>query len=466
MSTHPAGPRSASISAPAVTVASADEAQRADVWPETARWELDGLHIGGVSAEDLAESFGTPLFVMDEQTVRHRARDYKRAYAGHRVFYAAKAFLSIDLARWMMQEGIGIDVCTLGELHVALAAGVPGEMLLMHGNNKSLEELEAAVDARVGYIVVDSFEEIQRLTNIAIQRLTPVNVLVRVTVGVEAHTHEFIATAHEDQKFGFSLATGAAKAAAMLVDEVPGLRFAGLHSHIGSQIFDEQGFLIAVSRLVRLCAELKHEGVEVSHLNLGGGAGIAYLPSDDPATIEDLAGKLISAVEQECDRAGVEHPIIMVEPGRSIVGPAGVTLYSVGSIKPVTVSHDVVRWYVSVDGGMSDNIRTALYDADYTIAHAMRLAYSEMEQHLVRVVGKHCESGDIVVKQAKLLADVVPGEVLAVAATGAYCRSMASNYNHTPRPAVVSVCDGTARVMLRRETVQDLLALDEGKSAS
>lgn len=462
MSAHPAGPRSGNAPSPQNAIALAEEAQCADVWPETATWELDGLHIAGVSSRTLAERFGTPLYVMDEETVRRRARAYMRAYDGHQVFYAAKAFLSVDVARWMMSEGLGIDVCTLGELEVALAAGVPGESLLMHGNNKSVEELEAAVAARVGYIVVDSFEEIQRLTNIAIERLTPVNVLVRVTVGVEAHTHEFIATAHEDQKFGFSLATGAAYEAAMLVNEVPGLKFAGVHSHIGSQIFDEQGFLVAVSRLVRLCADLQSQAIKVEYLNLGGGAGIAYLPSDDPASIAELAEKLINAVEQECERFGVAQPKIMVEPGRSIVGPAGVTLYSVGSVKPVTVSHDVVRWYVSVDGGMSDNIRTALYDADYTVAHAMRLAVKGMEQQLARIVGKHCESGDIVVKDAHVLADIVPGEVLAVAATGAYCRSMSSNYNHMPRPAVVSVCDGEARVMLRRETTQDLLALDEG----
>jgi diaminopimelate decarboxylase len=462
MSAHPAGPRSANLATGSSATPSAHDAQVAAVWPHTAEWKRHGLEIGGVRAVDIVRDYASPVFVIDEQDVRNRARAYAQAYAGHSVYYAAKAFLSVDLARWVASEGLGIDVCTMGELSVALAAGLPGERLLMHGNNKSVEELAAAVDAGVGFVVVDSEEEIRRLASIANDRGTHVNVLMRVTVGVEAHTHEFIATAHEDQKFGFSLANGAASAAVTLVNEMSNVTFAGLHSHIGSQIFDEQGFLVAVSRLVRFCAELKSAGIDVKNLNLGGGAGIAYLPGDDPADIAELAQELLSAVESECEQAGIAQPAIMVEPGRSVVGPAGVTLYTVGTVKPVAVGHDLVRTYVSVDGGMSDNIRTALYDADYTVAHASREVDPVAPTVLARVVGKHCESGDVVVKQAQVLADIEPGELLAVAATGAYCRSMASNYNHTPRPAVVAVRDGRVQVLLRREQVADLLAFDEG----
>ena len=241
MSAHPAGPKSGQLASTDARLCTPFEAQQAAVWPHTATWTDDGLSIGGISAAELVAQFGSPLFVIDEDDVRRRARAYVSAFGAGKVFYAAKAFLSGHIALWMLQEGLGIDVCTLGELHVARAADVPGELLLMHGNNKSMEELQAAVSEQVGYVVVDSIEEIERLTTIATEFLTPVNVFVRVTVGVEAHTHEFIATAHEDQKFGFSLATGAARAAALAVDAVPGLRFAGLHSHIGSQIFDQQG---------------------------------------------------------------------------------------------------------------------------------------------------------------------------------------------------------------------------------
>ena len=462
MSAHPAGPRSASPHAAAAPVLPAHAAHSESVWPANAVWGADGLEIAGVTASDLVSEHGSPLFVIDERDVRDRARAYASAYAGCDVFYAAKAFLSVDFARWVLAEGLGIDVCTLGELRCALAAGASGEQLLMHGNNKTSEELAAALEARVRFIVVDSLQEVQRLAELAAVRGVAAQVLVRVTVGVEAHTHEFIATAHEDQKFGFSLASGAARAAVDAVVASPHLAFAGLHSHIGSQIFDEQGFLVAVARLIGFCRELAAAGIGVANLNLGGGAGISYLPSDDPVGIADLARRLRTAVAQDCEAAGIPEPRIMVEPGRSIAGPAGITLYTVGTVKDVVVGSGVARTYVSVDGGMSDNIRTSLYDADYTVAHASRRAGEGDEQRLARIVGRHCESGDILVRDAHVLSDIAPGELLSVAATGAYCRSMSSNYNHTPRPAVVAVRDGKSSVLIRRESLDDLLALDEG----
>jgi len=285
-------------------------------------------------------------------------------------------------------------------------------------------------------------------------------VLVRVTVGVEAHTHEFIATAHEDQKFGLSLASGAAQEAIEAVVAAPELDFRGLHSHIGSQIFDAAGFEVAASRLVGLMSELGAAGIEVAELNLGGGMGIAYVSDDDPLEVGAMAKAIEAIVDGACMRAGRRVPRLAFEPGRAIVGPAGVTIYEVGTVKPVTLDHGHERVYVSVDGGMSDNIRTALYDADYTVVLASRI--SSATPVLCRVVGKHCESGDVIVRDAWLPADLREGDLLAVAATGAYCRSMASQYNYLPRPAVVGAHDGVATVVLRRETESDLLALDPG----
>ena len=464
MSSHPAGPRSAAMQAGTTAPASPWAAQTASVWPASAGRDADGvLTVAGHRVDELVAEYGSPVYVVDEADVRARAAAYRAAYPEDRVFYAAKAFLSVEFARWMLAEGLGLDVCTLGELRTALAAGAHGEQLLMHGNNKSVEELTAAVDASVAFIVVDSLAEIERLSAIASAAGRQVDVLVRVTVGVEAHTHEFIATAHEDQKFGFSLASTAAADAVAAVLAAPALRFAGLHSHIGSQIFDEQGFLVAAHRLIAFCVELRRSlAVNVEVLNLGGGSGIAYVAGDDPLSIEHMAKLLRGCVTAECEAADYPRPQLVVEPGRSIVGPAGITVYTVGTVKPVSVSTREQRLYVSVDGGMSDNIRTALYSADYTVAHASRQAAVDSESALARVVGKHCESGDIVVRDALVLADIEPGELLAVAATGAYCRAMASTYNNIPRPAVVAVAPGRATVLYRRETLDDLFSLDAG----
>ena len=428
------------------------------LWPRTvSRTRAGALEIGGVSVVDLAAEHGTPAYFLDEEDLRARCRDFAAAFAGADVYYAGKSFLCRAVVKIIEEEGLFLDICTGGELAIALAAGFPAERMGFHGNNKSARELERAVDAGVGRIIVDSFDEIARLTAIAREKDKRPAVLVRVTVGVEAHTHEFIATAHEDQKFGFSLAGGAAfEAAARILDEgVLDLR--GLHSHIGSQIFDTSGFEVAARRVLELQARIRDaRGVELSELDLGGGFGIAYTTQDDPSEAADLAKRINKIVADECQASSLEMPRLSVEPGRAIIGPAVFTLYEVGTVKDV----DGIRTYVSVDGGMSDNIRTALYDASYSATLAGRA--SEAEPLLARVVGKHCESGDVVVKDEFLPADVQPGDLLAVPGTGAYCRSMASNYNHVPRPPVIAVRDGASRVIVRRETEADLLALDVG----
>ena len=435
----------------------------ADVWPTGAAWG-EALSIAGVDCRDLAAEYGTPIYVLDEDDARARARAFYEAYTAagaHLVSYAAKALCATAVLRWVTEEGLGVDVATGGELAVALRAGVPGARLTLHGNNKSVPEIEAAIAAGVGHIVIDSFEEIVRVADAARRADVVQPVLIRVTTGIEAHTHEFISTAHEDQKFGLSVASGDAEEAARRIVKLPSLRLDGLHSHIGSQIFDARGFEAAAQRVVALATRIRDEqGVELAEFNLGGGMGIAYLADDDPLDVTDMAAQIGDIVGRQCSQAGLVMPHLAFEPGRAIIGPAGITLYEVGTVKPVTLDDGSVRTYVSVDGGMSDNIRTALYDAQYTVALASR--ESNAEHVLVRVVGKHCESGDIVVRDAMLPGDVTAGDLLAVAATGAYCRSMASNYNWVPRPAVVAVRGGEASVVLRRETIEDLLALDAG----
>ncbi len=476
MRAHPAGPRHGEILAPAGAppLPVGTEALHAldpQVWPAgAARSAGAGLtqraiSIGGLDVRDLAAEFGTPLFVLDEADFRSRAAAFREAYQHDDVpadvFYAGKAFLSSRVARWVAEEGLCLDVCTGGELLTAMRAGFPADRIAFHGNNKSVLELELALEHRVGRYVIDSFEEIVRLADAAERRGVVADVLVRVTVGVEAHTHEFIATAHEDQKFGLSLASGAAEEAVRRILKLSSLRLVGLHSHIGSQIFDTSGFEIAAHRLVGLAVKVRDEhGLEVAELDLGGGMGIAYVEGDDPMPVAEMADLMRDIVAKECASAQLTIPRLAVEPGRAIVGPSMVTLYEVGTVKRVDLGSGHARNYISVDGGMSDNIRTALYDAEYTVRLASRV--SDAPPVLSRVVGRHCESGDVVVRDCWLPGDLAPGDLLAVAATGAYCRAMASNYNLTPRPAVVSVRDGVAQLVLRRETPDDLLALDAG----
>jgi diaminopimelate decarboxylase len=426
------------------------------------------LTVGGVDVRDLARDFGTPAYVVDEDDFRSRARDFKEAFSeafgdlcdGADVYYAGKAFLCTAVARWVHEEGLHLDVCSGGELAVAIRAGLPGERIGMHGNNKSVAEIEAALRHGVGRIVLDSFEEIERVAEAAERLGVVAPVLVRVTVGVEAHTHEYIATAHEDQKFGFSLTGGqAAEAVRRVLDHPASLRLLGLHSHIGSQIFDVSGFEVAARRVLGLHVDVAREhGVELPELDLGGGFGIAYTTQHDPLAPKALAAGMAQIVERECRADGVAVPRISVEPGRAIAGPSTFTLYEVGTVKEVILDGDATRTYVAVDGGMSDNIRPALYDADYSCTLANRT--SDAPAALARVVGKHCESGDIVVKDEFLPSDVRDGDLIAVPGTGAYCRSLSSQYNHVPRPPVVAVRDGRARAIVRRETIEDLLALD------
>jgi len=432
------------------------------LWSSTARKNDDGaLEVGGVDLRDLVAEHGSPAYVLDEADFRGRARAFKEAFEGYDVYYAGKAFLCTTVARWVVEEGLCLDVCSAGELTVALRAGVDPARIGYHGNNKTVPELRRAVEAGVGRIVVDSFAEIERLAELAAGRDAPVGVMVRVTAGVEAHTHEYIATAHEDQKFGFSISSGDAFEAVRRVQAAPGLDLRGLHSHIGSQIFDTSGFEVATRRVLTLHARVSDElGVEMPELDLGGGFGIAYTTQDDPSDPAQLATELTKIVEHECRAFEVAVPTLSIEPGRAIVGPAMCTVYEVGTVKQVGLDAGAVRTYVSVDGGMSDNIRTALYDADYSCTLASRR--SEAAPLLGRVVGKHCEAGDIVVKDEFVPSDIAPGDLLAVPGTGAYCRSMASNYNHALRPPVVAVADGVTTLVLRRETEDDLLATDVG----
>ena len=485
MRAHPAGPLHAGIQAPPETAGPrpADAAEldelAAAVWPRHAGRGAGGaVELAGVDVRDLAATFGTPLFVVDEVDFRSRAAEFAAAFGADAVHYAAKAFLSTEIARWVADEGLSLDVCSGGELAIALRAGFPPERITLHGNNKSTAELAAAVEAGVGRVVLDSFHEIARLDAIAGERGAVASVLVRLTVGVEAHTHEFIATAHEDQKFGFSIAGGPDSPAAEAVRRVlraEHLRLVGLHSHIGSQIFDTEGFEVAAHRVVRFLAERHAEhGADalaaVDTLDLGGGFGIAYRADETPLDVPQLAAQLREIVKRECHAADLDVPRIAIEPGRAIAGPGTVTLYEVGTLKDVPLGSGHGRRYVSVDGGMSDNIRTALYDAVYDCRLVSRSAAHDAaplsgagdgaEPVLSRVVGKHCESGDIVVRDCWLPADLGPGDLIAVAATGAYCYSMASSYNRLPRPAVVAVRDGAARVLLRRETDEDQFRLE------
>jgi diaminopimelate decarboxylase len=455
------------VSAPGAPVAAGPEWLRypddvnalvPELWPANVARDADGVvTVGGLRVTDLAAEYGTPVYVLDEADMRARCRAFRDGFAGCDVYYAGKAFLSKAIVKIVESEGLSVDVCSGGELATAIAAGMPPDRIGLHGNNKSRSELVRAVDFGVGRIIVDSFDEIDRLTAIARQRDVRPRILLRLTVGVEAHTHEFIATAHEDQKFGFSVGSGAAARAADRVITDGALELRGFHSHIGSQIFDTGGFELAAQRVLALMARVRDaHGVTLPELDLGGGFGIAYTTQDRPARPADLAARIRDVVAAECAAAGLDRPHLSFEPGRAIIGPSMFTLYEIGTVKDV----EGLRTYVSVDGGMSDNIRSALYGAAYSATVASRR--SPDRPMLARVVGKHCESGDILVKDEFLPADVRPGDLLAVPGTGAYGRSMASNYNHVPRPAVIAVADGRARVIVRRETEADLLALDVG----
>ena len=434
------------------------------IWPSTVKRESEGqISIGGISVGDLAAEYGTPLYVLDEQDFFDRAKRIREAFAAAatrygtsaKIYYAGKALLCSEVVRWVDELGLYLDVSSGGELAVALAGGIAPARIGLHGNNKSHSEIGRAVAAGVGVIVIDSEIEVERIASAAgaQDRIQPVR--LRVNTGVHAHTHEYLATAREDQKFGIAIA------------DVPGivakirshkhLQFLGLHSHIGSQIFAVEGFVEAAKRLIALHAELLKSG-PVPELNLGGGFGVSYTEQDKPLQIEEIAFAITETVEQECKKHGIDVPSLAFEPGRYIVGPAGITVYNVGTTKDVTVEETAQRKYVSIDGGMSDNARPALYEADYSATLASR--DSSAAAVISRVVGKHCESGDIVVRDVYLPEDITPNDLLAVAVTGAYCFSLASNYNYLARPAVVAVKNGESTLLVRAETETDLLARD------
>ena len=436
-----------------------------DVFSTNSAYIKGELTIAGITAATLADEFGTPLFVIDEEDFRTRARAWKSSLERHfgaqagTVYYAGKAFLCVEVAKWIDQEGLGLDVCTGGELAVAIAAGFPVERIEVHGNNKSEDEIADAIEFGIGTIVIDSVHEIERVDRIAQQSGVVAKVYLRLTPGIEAHTHEFIATAHEDVKFGFSIASGSAWKAIEEVEASPNILLAGFHSHIGSQILAADGFEIAATRLIALLAKFRdHYNRELPELDLGGGYGIAYVPGDATTDPDQILAAIATVVKHQCKEHKLSIPTVSIEPGRALIGPTTTTLYEVGTTKTVTLENGTSRRYVSVDGGMSDNIRPALYDAEYTALLANRP--SKATEVDTRIVGKHCESGDIIIRAIDLPNDIDAGDLIAIPATGAYGRSMASNYNHMTRPAVVAVKAGTGRTILRRETEVDLLALD------
>ncbi|MFI8596078.1 diaminopimelate decarboxylase family protein [Rothia koreensis] len=454
------------------------------------------LTIDGHTVSDLVDEFGTPGYIWSEDTFRSRAREYRQAFeeafgdhaAEVSVYYAGKSFLCAAVVRWAQEEGLNLDTASGGELGLGLAAGMPGQRIALHGNNKSESEIRRALENGVGRIVADSVPELVQIDRIARDMDATAPVMIRITPGVHAETHDFIATAHEDQKFGLSLADGTAALAeadvdpalrsetavsssdsvamlaALVAEALGGIDLRGFHCHIGSQIFEADGFALAAERLLAFIAEVTGRiEREIPELDLGGGYGIGYIPGDAPRPARDIAKDLADSVAKSCSALGLRIPHLSIEPGRALSGPAGTTLYTVGTIKDVAIDAESgrtqVRRYVAVDGGMSDNARPVLYDADYSVVLANREPLGE--QVLSRVVGKHCESGDILVRYCYLPADLRSGDILAVAATGAYCWSLSSNYNYLPRPGVVATSSGqTPRTIVRGETEDDLFARD------
>jgi diaminopimelate decarboxylase len=428
------------------------------VLPLTAEVKNDHLHIGGVDTIELAREYGTALYVMDEEHVRAQLRNYLEWTRYHwkdvDVAYAGKAFICKAMCRLVEEEGCYLDVSSGGELAIALAAGFPAERIVAHGNNKTIRELTECIKSGVGRVVADSFEELARIDRLAQKRNATQAVLIRVTPGIVADTHEYMQTGSEDSKFGFGLRDGLALEAVREAIALEGVDFKGLHIHIGSQIFALNSYAKAIEVIVHFMEKVRAEtGCVVAELDMGGGLGIAYGVPDEPATIKQYGKVVIDDIKEHCEQHSLPVPRILVEPGRSIVANAGVTLYTVGTIKHIPG----VRTYVAVDGGMTDNIRTALYDAHYEPTIANKAA--RPRDTVVTIAGKHCESGDVIVVDTPLQ-QAEDGDILCVFATGAYCQSMASNYNKQVRPGVVFVRDGVARLVVRRETYDDLMRCD------
>ncbi|WP_297588570.1 diaminopimelate decarboxylase [uncultured Corynebacterium sp.] len=431
----------------------------AHVWPRNAARTDDGvITIAGVALPEIAAQYGTPVMVVDEDDFRSRCRDMAEAFGSPRnVHYASKAFLTRHIARWVDEEGLALDVASENELRIALAADFPPERITVHGNNKSESFLRLCLESKVGHVVIDSRQELTELEALAKELGQVQDVFVRAKPGVDAHTHEFIATSHEDQKFGLSLASGTAYEAAVAAINSPHLELTGLHCHVGSQVFDAEGFKLAAERVLGLYAQIwKEQNVALKYLDLGGGYGIAYTDDEAPLDVAAVARDLLREVQDVADDLGIEAPTVVVEPGRAIAGPSTVTLYRVGVVKDVHTSYTATRRYIAVDGGMSDNIRPALYASLYDARVANRLTHGTPVQ--TRLVGSHCESGDILVEDGTWPDDIAADDLIALAATGAYCYSMSSNYNSFGRPAVVAVRDGEIFPMIRRETVEDILA--------
>jgi diaminopimelate decarboxylase len=432
-------------------------------WAANVKFENGQLNVAGISATELAAEYGTPAFILDEDDFKARASAFvnamQKSFDSSTVYYASKAFLCKQIVRWIHELGMGIDVATGGELEVALSMEFPAHRIEVHGNNKSLAEIDRAVNAGVGCIVIDSLQEIPRVAEAAKKYGKTQAVMIRLNPGVEAHTIEAIATAHTDVKFGLSIASGMAWDAVLEIAKYRELNFRGVHAHIGSQIFNMDGHRLTINRLLDFMARYRDEfNRELPDVDFGGGFGIVYTEEDAPLAIEDAVSQIKTAVVEGCAARNLKVPHVAIEPGRSIVGPSMFTLYEVGTTKEVKLDNGGTRNYISVDGGMSDNIRPGLYGAIYEAHLANRTSSAPTESS--RLVGKHCETGDILIRDIDLPADIAPGDLIAIPATGAYNRSMASNYNHVPRPPVIAVRNGAAKVIVRRETYEDLLRLD------
>ena len=428
------------------------------VFPDSAEVDSQGeLILGGCKASDLAAEYGTPVYVLDEDTLRARCRsfidEFRKIYPATSVSYACKAYINPILAKLFLEEGMGFDVVSGGELATTVSAGIPMDEVYFHGNNKTPQELEEALEHSIGWVVVDSFHEIELLDRLAGEAGKTQNILIRVSPGVDPHTHEYTTTGILDSKFGFSIQTGHAAEAIRLGLAAKNLNLRGLHFHLGSPIFELEPYRVAVDLVLRFAAQFREEGLELQRFSPGGGFAISYKREDEPPAVSDYAEAIISAMTETCQDLGMELPSLVIEPGRAIIGPAGVALYRVGAIKDVPG----VRKFVSVDGGMGDNIRPALYQAEYEVLAANKANQELVEK--VTIAGKYCESGDLLATDV-MLPKLDAGDLLAIPAAGAYCPSMASTYNMNPKPPMVLVKDGKSRLIRRRETYQDLLHLD------
>ena len=428
------------------------------VFPDSTDTNAAGhLTIGGCDATDLVEQYGTPLYVLDEATLRSRCQQFAQAfgdrYSNSKAVYASKAYINPALARIFAEEGLGLDVVSGGELAVAQAGDVPLEHVYFHGNNKTPAELEEAVAAGIGRVVVDSFHELDLLERICADARKTQDILVRVSPGIDPHTHAYTTTGIIDSKFGFSIQTGDAERAILQAISAPHLNLLGLHFHLGSPIFELEPYQAATDLVLRFASGLREQGLELQEFSPGGGFAIAYTRNDAPPSAADYAEAIVSTLNATCAELGLEHPNLVIEPGRSIIGPAGVALYRIGAIKDIPG----IRTYVSVDGGMGDNIRPALYQASYEVLSANRPAAEP--DTTVTIAGKYCESGDVLASDI-LLPSPSAGDVIAIPAAGAYCPSMASNYNLNPRPPIVLVKDGQSRLIRRRESYADMMLCD------